>query len=674
MATTIITKYGSGAPAASDVVRGELAVDTENKRLYTEDSGGSVVELGTNPAANVTFGDNVKAVFGAGSDLEIYHDGSNSIVADVGTGGLFLSGSSYVAILNGDRSEYMLNSNVNGEVALYYDGSKKLETTSTGIDVTGSVVSDGLTVQSASSPQDATISSTATNGAARLVLSNDAQTYRLLVNGTSSDRFQIFDGTATAARFAIDTNGDISFYEDTGTTAKFFWDASAESLGIGTTSPAYNLTIGDGTGSTEYISIESSTTGISGILFGDTTPARGGILYNNSDNSLAFRTATNTERMRIDSSGRVGIGTSSPAALLEAYGSGGVSDFDQAAVRAVRSVSSPPRVASYNLVKYRGSDSAILSGDSIGALRGLAYVGATGGEVEAARIEFDTEGTLTDATNGIGGFIAFETRTSGSSLAERMRIDSSGNLLVGKTGSALGTAGVEINQGGTAGKVWMTRSGDNPLLINRLSDDGSLVDFYKDGASVGNIGTNSSRLSIGNGDTGLLFAGDLNNITPFNTTGNASRDGAIDLGESATRFKDLYLSGGVYVGGTGAANYLDDYEEGTWTPAPNSGTLNTGATGSYVKIGNLVHIQGQLSFSANGTTNRINGLPFRPRIEATLNTVRQRFLVYGSTSNTAIYGYCQDVNNALFLQDEDRSVHNFDTADGVYTFAFTYET
>ena len=49
MATTIVTKSGSGAPTASDLVAGELAVDLTNKRLYTEDSGGTVLELGTNP-------------------------------------------------------------------------------------------------------------------------------------------------------------------------------------------------------------------------------------------------------------------------------------------------------------------------------------------------------------------------------------------------------------------------------------------------------------------------------------------------------------------------------------------------------------------------------------------------------------------------------------------------
>ena len=67
MATTIVTKSGSGAPAASDLVAGELAVDLTNKRLYTEDSSAAIIELGTNPSGNVTFGDNGKAIFGAGS-------------------------------------------------------------------------------------------------------------------------------------------------------------------------------------------------------------------------------------------------------------------------------------------------------------------------------------------------------------------------------------------------------------------------------------------------------------------------------------------------------------------------------------------------------------------------------------------------------------------------------
>src|SRR6056300_1296365 len=82
MATTIVTKNGTGAPTASDLVAGELAVDLTNGRLYTTDldSGGTVLELGTNPASDVTFGDNTKAIFGAGSDLQIYHDATSNII------------------------------------------------------------------------------------------------------------------------------------------------------------------------------------------------------------------------------------------------------------------------------------------------------------------------------------------------------------------------------------------------------------------------------------------------------------------------------------------------------------------------------------------------------------------------------------------------------------------
>lgn len=56
MGTTIITKNGSGAPAASDLVAGELAVDLTNKRLYSEDSGGTVIEVGSNPSTIVVAG------------------------------------------------------------------------------------------------------------------------------------------------------------------------------------------------------------------------------------------------------------------------------------------------------------------------------------------------------------------------------------------------------------------------------------------------------------------------------------------------------------------------------------------------------------------------------------------------------------------------------------------
>ena len=90
--TTIKLKNGSGAPTSGDLAQGEPALDLTNKRLYTEDSGGTVIEVGTNPGVDVTFADNRKAIFGAGSDLQIYHDGSAlARVEDAGTGDLEIS-------------------------------------------------------------------------------------------------------------------------------------------------------------------------------------------------------------------------------------------------------------------------------------------------------------------------------------------------------------------------------------------------------------------------------------------------------------------------------------------------------------------------------------------------------------------------------------------------------
>ena len=150
MATRIVTKSGSGAPTTDDLIAGELAVDLTNKRLYTENSGGTVLELGTNPASDVTFGDNTKAIFGAGSDLQIYHDGSNSIIEDIGTGYLDIkTNGAYILLRNTDGNN-LAYFETGGGSHLYWNGAsglgRKLQTTATGIDVTGTVTADGLTV------------------------------------------------------------------------------------------------------------------------------------------------------------------------------------------------------------------------------------------------------------------------------------------------------------------------------------------------------------------------------------------------------------------------------------------------------------------------------------------------------------------------------------------------
>jgi hypothetical protein len=220
------------------------------------------------------------------------------------------------------------------------------------------------------------------------------------------------------------------------------------------------------------------------------------------------------------------------------------------------------------------------------------------------------------STFGIGSVAGVLQFYDSTNAAERMRIDSSGNLLVGKTSTAIGTAGATLWSDGLTDH---TRSGE-VLRINRLSTDGDIVTFRKDGTTVGSIGVLSSRLAIGTGDTGLFFNDQTDEIQPWNMTSNTWRDDAIDLGTSTRRFKDLYLSGGVYLGGTGAANKLDDYEEGTFTATATpetSGTitLQSGVdTLAYTKIGSLCTIQGLINVtsvsSPVGDAIAIATLPF----------------------------------------------------------------
>jgi hypothetical protein len=135
---------------------------------------------------------------------------------------------------------------------------------------------------------------------------------------------------------------------------------------------------------------------------------------------------------------------------------------------------------------------------------------------------------------------------TGSTPERRVTVDTSGNLLVGKTSSAFGTAGVQAS---ASNGLWSTRSSLPPLALNLLSSDGSIVDFYKDGSPVGSIGTVNSTLVIGSGDTGLLFSSGDDVIIPRNSS-TAARDAAIDLGDATNRFKDLYLSSKVNLGDT----------------------------------------------------------------------------------------------------------------------------
>ena len=319
-------------------------------------------------------------------------------------------------------------------------------------------------------------------------------------------------------------------------------------MGIGTSSPLSILHIGSGADANVPITL---------------APASGGNAEFRSTTSTGSFTFTNdngaSEKMRIDASGNVGIGTSSPAYKLD--------------------VASP-------VIQFGDSTDAFAQYKSSA---GNWHVGA----------------------NSSNAF-AFYSGTYGSG-SERMRIDSSGNLLVGKTSANYTIAGAQMESNGVIGA---TVNNNQPMFANRLSSDGSIFGFYKDGTAVGSIGSYvGTHLKIGSGTANVLFVNDTG-ILPSTSSGAAS-DGLIDLGGSDRRFKDLYLSGGVYLGGTGAANKLDDYEEGTWTPTITGATSGSATLtvnqASYTKVGRAVHVSCYI-INADVTglvgTITVGGLPF----------------------------------------------------------------
>ncbi|MCP4930180.1 MAG: hypothetical protein GY918_14085, partial [Gammaproteobacteria bacterium] len=172
-----------------------------------------------------------------------------------------------------------------------------------------------------------------------------------------------------------------------------------------------------------------------------------------------------------------------------------------------------------------------------------------------------------------------------------------------------------------SGATILGRSGAEPLTLNRITSDGGILDFRKDGTTAGSIGTYVNLPYIGKNDVNLLFDPAGPHVIPRGTNGGA-RDGAINLGSSTNRFKNLHLSGGVNfddnptaVTGNVSSKTLDDYEEGTCNLKWSDGTNHSTYVGNkYTKVGRLVTVSGYIAGNVSGLTGtavaQIAGFPF----------------------------------------------------------------
>jgi len=504
-------------------------------------------------SGDMTFGDNDKAIFGAGSDLQIYHDGSQSYVLDNGTGNLNLRGTS-LRLSDASGTHYLV-ANSGAEVSLTHSGAIKLATSASGIDVTGTVTADGLTVDgdirvnTTSTPSTTGVNLVLadTSNASALQLHNNvggSEGGSLLYSSSASD-FNVYNYTGAVgsetyvSRFGIVSNGDINFYDSTGTTPKLTWDASAESLGIGTSSVAFPLDVATSSSTTNdavvVARISANTTGTAANNFGAALnfsgeDASGSLrdlatingIYTNATNrssALTFKTRENlgalTERMRISSSGNVGIGTSSPARKLQVE-------------------SDNNRVVS---VKYTDGQYAFVTfSDNTTTDDGTVRVGADGNDLlsfagGSERMRIDSSGNVGIGTSspankldvnistnargyfadnigevGSGNFALQVINSAGSALkplgfraedirfatgsSERMRIDSSGNVGIGTSSPS---RQLHINDTSEAN---IRLQGGSDYAELRIKDSDNALTFHYGGAERMRIDS-SGATSIG---------------------------------------------------------------------------------------------------------------------------------------------------------------------------------
>jgi hypothetical protein len=452
---------------------------------------GADINGDANIDGDLSFGDNDKAIFGAGSDLQIYHDGSHSYIKDVGTGNFELSSNGDGFYFRDGSNNYLLTLSNGGPAQLWHNGSQKLATTSTGIQVTGNIAnaSGDLTIDVAGEinlDTDGAVVNFKDGGTTFGLVTQSSNDF--VIRNPTSDKDLLFKGndggsTITALTLDMSQAGRATFNE--GIVLK--------------SSTGGDFGVNINTSSGDSMKLQVVDTGSAGAANGVITVTDGDLILSPSAN--------------------VGIGTSSPNGKFETYSNAGVGGTNYSALV---------------IDQTNESGAASLSLTSL-----FTNVNNTNKEVAAIKL-----GTVTDGGASPSADIRFETISS-NTLSEAMRIDSSGNVLVGTTdnqpwdNSGTSTGAVLRSDG----LISSATSGQSAIELNRLSSDGNIANFRRSGALVGSIGTVNGTLVI-DGPTNNFGIGMGSGALLPRDSGSFT-DNANDIGTVANRFDDIHATNGT---------------------------------------------------------------------------------------------------------------------------------
>lgn len=448
-------------------------------------------DLDTN-GNDITFGDNDKAIFGAGSDLQIYHDGSNSKIQEIGTGNLFIDTTDALTLRQYSTNSVTAKFVGGGASELYHNNSKKMETTSSGCVITGNAK-----------------------------LSGTGSILQFDKNGSGTDNVIFYDNSIAANNLYLGKDSSNIIYRTGGSERMRI--TSGGNVGIGESSPSLGssgtgLHITGASNKDGTLKLDSSTANYSGVLqFTENGTDQWRIGYDATNNHLEFTESGVADRMVIADGGNVGIGTTSPAHKLEVAGTITADDNLYIAGAAVNIDLDETDTTDKN-TRMRSSGSGFFIqtlNDAKTAGTNRMKIDHTTGDISIYKDNGSTQGVYWDA--------------------------SSGDLLVGKTTTDIATAGHVLYGSGVA---TFTRDGSAALRLNRLTSDGEILDIKRSGTTLGTLGAHGGDLYVGHGDTTLKFyaAGDA--ILPRGTDG-AARNGIIDLGNAGSKFNDIFATNGT---------------------------------------------------------------------------------------------------------------------------------